>query len=215
MQTVHFRFYGPVCSGPGPLAATPRLEHQPGAAGSPKTGNWSFTMPMAASCHSAVARALEGLLPALRCTKHRRILPEQAASTVGLLSATQLTRLLRFRRCRCRRLRCFGGRTASFSSAVLAVAAVVSFIVSPPFSPLPFLQPPSSSLLQLLPPSLPISPPSILPPPPPFLSLPPPISPPPLSPPPLLSPPRHQRSWSGLVRRRWTPGLRSDKVSRT
>ena len=114
MQTVHFRFYGPVCSGPGPLAATPRLEHQPGAAGSPKTGNWSFTMPMAASCHSAVARALESLLPALRCTKHRRILPEQAASTVGLLSATQLTRLLRFRRCRCRRLRCFGGRTALF-----------------------------------------------------------------------------------------------------
>ena len=40
-----------VCSGPGPLAAAPRLEHQARAADSPKSGNWSIATPMGASCH--------------------------------------------------------------------------------------------------------------------------------------------------------------------
>ena len=72
--------------------------------------------------------AIERLLARLRaCHPHRvapnrRILPEQAACTVGLLSATQLTRRVLFRR---RRRRCFRCRSASLPSAVLAVAAVV------------------------------------------------------------------------------------------
>ena len=31
--------------------SVPRLEHQPRAAGLPKSGNWSIAMPMGASCN--------------------------------------------------------------------------------------------------------------------------------------------------------------------
>ena len=143
-----------------------------------------------------------------RVAPKRRILPEQAVYTVGLLSATQLARRMRLRRLRRRRCcrhhhhRCFRCRPATLPFAVLVVAGVVPPpLLSPFFSP-PFSLPPFSSLLPLLPPQRP-----------PFSSLQPTVSvataadlappffpPLPFSPPP---PPPISSSTSGLARRQW------------
>ena len=143
-----------------------------------------------------------------RVAPKRRILPQQAVFTVGLLSATQLTRRMRLRRIRRRRRccrhhhRCFRCRPATLPFAVLVVAGVVPPpLLSPFFSP-PFSLPPFSSLLPLLPPQRP-----------PFSSLQPTVSvataadlappffpPLPFSPPP---PPPISSSTSGLARRQW------------
>ena len=49
----------------------------------PKSGNWSFAMPMGASCSRTVARALESLLPAPRSTD------QEDTARAGRLSCLQ------------------------------------------------------------------------------------------------------------------------------